>query len=67
MTLLRVTAPLASLLFFSSFASAQVYAANCTLATWNWVLWFRQYILWSLSDLMHVFRHSTLFLKVRAL
>ncbi|KAH9988144.1 hypothetical protein BJV77DRAFT_964533 [Russula vinacea] len=36
MFLLRIAAPLASLVFFSAFAVAQVSAANCTLARWDW-------------------------------
>src|SRR5258708_16207044 len=53
--LLRVAAPLASLYFFSAFAVAQVYAPPCTDASWDWVCisWFRQCILWPLSDSMH--------------
>ncbi|KAH9992122.1 hypothetical protein BJV77DRAFT_453168 [Russula vinacea] len=36
MFLLRVAASLASSVFFSSFALAQVYATNCTSDTWQW-------------------------------
>ncbi|KAH9991382.1 hypothetical protein BJV77DRAFT_1150603 [Russula vinacea] len=38
MSLLRVTAPLVSLVFFSAFSVAQVQvsAPNCTLDTWDW-------------------------------
>jgi hypothetical protein len=55
MSLLQVVAPLASLCFFSALSIAQVSAPNCTSAAWQWVRtpWFRQLIVWPLSDPMN--------------
>ncbi|KAH9991387.1 hypothetical protein BJV77DRAFT_539475 [Russula vinacea] len=36
MSLLQVAAPFTSLFFFSAFSIAQVFAPNCTSATWQW-------------------------------
>jgi hypothetical protein len=42
------------LIFFSVFAVAQISAPNCTETSYAWVCmsWFRQYLLWPLSNLV---------------